>query len=831
MPLAQSGETFATAKDLTFTPAAQTFNGSLTSSSNSFFGRFTLSDRSSVLLNTPASSSLSGEESADIALLDANGAVVSVGGNQQLSANQGALPNYINTVLNPGTYYIRVFASNIQGATNFFSLNYQATAGSTSTAPTPYDIAGNTLATALNFGTLDFVLVNGQPWKNRANYHSVLSGTNTEDYYRFSSGQLNFNLALTGLQSNADVQLVQDANGNGLIDSAEISTAIAISNRSGNSDEAINRILNPGNYLIRVNRVEGTTPYTLSLSTMTVNELLVGQTPFPLVGEIEVGNLGTTPRTYSGTFSEANTLDSYRFDLFDSSTFNLQLTGLTENADVKLYNSSGTLLQSAANFGLVAEQITRSLDAGSYYVQVLPKGVGSYTLNLSSTPILPTSRVSVASDESQGWSEYQPFFSQSSLYGSYQPALSADGRYVAFTSYSSNLVAGDVNGLPDVFVRDRLTGETHGISLGTDGTGGGVSPSISADGRYVAFLSRTSNQIVDSTESADVFVYDRLTGQRRRVNVASDGTRANGATWDAVISANGQFVVFTSYASNLVPGDTNSGTDSLTMSPLGLDVFVHELATGQTSRVSVASNGTQSNNNSSQPAISADGRYITFSSFATNLVAGDTQDNRADVFVHDRVTGQTSLVSAAIDGSFPIGESFAPSISADGRYVSFSSYSSNLVAGDTNNALDVFVRDLTTGQTTRVSVASDGSQSSYPFPNTIGSTDLKVFSTISGDGRYVAFSSPATNLVAGDTNNQTDVFVHDRTTGQTTRVSLGLNGAEANADSVSALYPDSRLSKFAISANGRHIAYTSAATNLVDGDTNNAYDVFVYDRG
>lgn len=828
MPIAQSGETFATAKDLTLTTVSQTFDGSIASTSKSFFGRFTLGSRSSILLNTPTSS-LTGAESADIALLDTNGAIISVGGSQQVSDNQGALPNYINTVLDPGTYYIRVFASNIQGATNFFSLNYQATAGTVAAAPPPYDIAGNTLATALDFGTLDFVQFNGQPWANRGSYRNVLSSTNAEDLYRFrvSSPQLNFNLALTGLQSNADVQLVQDLNSNGLIDPVEISAAIASSNRSGNSDEAINRILSTGDYLIRVNQVEGATPYTLSLSTMTINELIAGQVSVPLVGEIEVGNLGTTPRIYSGTFDATNTLDTYRFALFDSSTFNLQLTGLTENADVKLYNSNGTLLQSAASSGITAEQMTQSLEAGTYYVQVLPRGIGSYTLNLSSTPILPTSRVSVASDESQGWGEHRPFFSSSSMYGSYQPAINADGHFVAFTSYSSNLVTGDVNGLPDVFVRDRLTGETTCISLGADGKpAGGVSPSISADGRFVAFLSRTSNQIVDSTESSDVFVHDRLTGQQRRVSVASDGTPANGVSWDAVISADGGFVVFTSHASNLVSGDTNGSTGNVNP---GLDVFVHELATGQTSRVNVATDGTQANNGSSQPAISADGRYITFSSFATNLVPGDTQEDRADVFVHDRATGQTSLVSAAIDGTFPNGESFAPSISADGRYISFTSYAS-LVAEDTNNTLDVFVRDLVTGQTTRVNVDSNGSQSSS-YPPLLNPTGPAMSSFISADGRYVGFSSRANDLVTGDTNNQTDMFVHDRTTGETTRVSLGLNGAEANADSGRALYPDYRLSKFAISANGRHIAYTSAATNLVDGDTNNAYDVFVYDQG
>jgi len=223
-------------------------------------------------------------------------------------------------------------------------------------------------------------------------------------------------------------------------------------------------------------------------------------------------------------------------------------------------------------------------------------------------------------------------------------------------------------------------------------------------------------------------------------------------------------------------------------------------------RVSVASDGTQGNDNSWDPSISADGRYVAFFSHASNLVPGDT-NGKADVFVHDRVTGQTTRVSVASDGTEGNGYSWFPSISADGRYVAFESIASNLVPGDTNGVSDVFVHDRLTGQTTRVSVASDGTQghSASDHPS------------ISADGRYVAFESFASNLVPGDTNGKRDVFVHDRLTGQTARVSVASDGTQGNGDSI---YPS-------ISADGRYVAFVSGASNLVPGDANGNIDVFI----
>ncbi|NLF49567.1 MAG: hypothetical protein GX577_00375, partial [Leptolinea sp.] len=180
-------------------------------------------------------------------------------------------------------------------------------------------------------------------------------------------------------------------------------------------------------------------------------------------------------------------------------------------------------------------------------------------------------------------------------------------------------------------------------------------------------------------------------------------------------------------------------------------------APGDTTRVSVASDGTQGIGYSQYPSISADGRYVAFHSPAMNLVTGD-MNGFTDVFVHDRTTGATTLLSVASDGTQGTGESMYPSISADGRYVAFHSDASSLVTGDTNSRHDIFVHDRITGITTRVSVASDGTQGNNY------SSDL----SISADGRYVVFQSAASNLVSGDTNSADDVFVHDLTTGTTT---------------------------------------------------------------
>ncbi|MHB8086478.1 MAG: TolB family protein [Dehalococcoidia bacterium] len=385
-------------------------------------------------------------------------------------------------------------------------------------------------------------------------------------------------------------------------------------------------------------------------------------------------------------------------------------------------------------------------------------------------------------------------------YGGYFLNISKDGRYIAFMSNSSNLVTGDTNNKEDIFVHDRITGLMSRVSVDSHGNQGNSYsdfPSISGDGRYVAFDSFASNLVTgDTNDDLDVFVHDCMTGITNRVSVDSNGNQSNSYSNFPSISDDGRYVAFTSKASNLVTGDTN-----------GLeDVFVHDCITGVTSRVSVDSNGNQSNWWIEEPSISGDGRYVAFDSFASNLVTGDT-NNTWDVFVHDCNTGITDRVSVDSKGNQGNGSSERPSINSNGRYVAFQSMASNLDSGDTNSLEDIFVHDLITGVTSRVSVDSSGAQGN----------GRSYDPSISGDGRFIAFHSEASNLVTGDTNGTLDIFVHDRITGVTSRVSVNSNGAEGNGPS----------SEPKTSGDGRFIAFASGASNLVKGDTNGCLDDFV----
>jgi hypothetical protein len=417
-------------------------------------------------------------------------------------------------------------------------------------------------------------------------------------------------------------------------------------------------------------------------------------------------------------------------------------------------------------------------------------------------------RVSVDSAGNQG---------NQALYSSATASISANGRFVAFDSDATNLVSGDTNNKSDIFVRDLLTNTTTRVSVDSAGNQANYDssnlPSMSTDGRFVAFSSIASNLVPgDTNDKFDIFVRDTLTNTTTRVSVDSAGNQANNASTDFSISANGRFVAFISDASNLVPGDTNDATD----------IFVRDTLTNTTTRVSVDSAGNQVNNTSVNPyrpsgvyspSISADGRFVAFSSEVSNLVPGDTNDAN-DIFVQDTLINTTTRVSVDSAGnqSNPGPVSFSnPSISADGRFVAFSSFASNLVPGGTNDANDIFVRDTLTNTTTRVSVDAAGNQANS------GSNDF----SISADGRFVAFSSFASNLVPGDTNDATDIFVRDTLTNTTIRVSVDAVGNQVNSE----CYNPS------ISADGRRIAFDSEASNLVPEDTNDSRDIFVSDIG
>lgn len=413
--------------------------------------------------------------------------------------------------------------------------------------------------------------------------------------------------------------------------------------------------------------------------------------------------------------------------------------------------------------------------------------------------------------------------------GSEAPSISGDGRYVAFQSSASNLVPGDTNGQADIFLHDRKTGETTRVSVdsaGNEGNSWARVPRISADGRYVAFHSSSSNLVSgDTNNSWDVFVHDRKTGETTRVSVDSSGNQANDDSYrNFGISADGRYVAFSSRASNLVANDTNFCVLYPASPGPCPDVFVHDRKTGETTRVSIDSTGNQANEQSFRVTISADGRYVAFHSQASNLVAGDT-NGHADAFVHDRQTGDTTRVSVDSAGNQGNDGSGVSSISSDGRYIGFGSNASNLVLGDTNDWGDAFVHDRKTGETKRVSVNSAGAEGN----------SVSGGSAITADGRYVAFSSGASNLSPTDANGPaSDVFIHELQSGETTLISIDSAGVQGNGSS-----GGGSSGGLAISDDGRYIAFTSYASNLVPGDTDvcgtppstrNCPDIFVHER-
>jgi Tol biopolymer transport system component len=392
-----------------------------------------------------------------------------------------------------------------------------------------------------------------------------------------------------------------------------------------------------------------------------------------------------------------------------------------------------------------------------------------------------TTRVSVSGNHRQG---DRP---------SYTAGISADGRYVAFTSLATNLVGGDTNERQDAFVYDRQTGHTERVSVsssgaqakpGPDPNGGSAAMDMSADARYVLFQSDASNLARgDSNGKNDAFIHDRVTGKTRRIRPAGVGITAG------ALSANGHYAVLNA----------------------GGNIFRYDLRRGRLLRLTASANSW-----SDGGSISADGRYVAFTSNASNLVRGDT-NKLPDVFMRDVRTGRTTRISVTSAGKQGVGKRYsngsnAPTISSDGRFVAFHSDMRNLVAGDTNNAFDIFVHDLVTGKTQRVSVSSAGRQANA---ESLGSASFSL------NARYVAFTSLATNLVANDRNDITDVFIRDLRTHRTQLVSLGMHGQGDDASWVGL--------GAAFTRDSRHLLFASWAANLVPGDTNGVADVFVRD--
>ncbi|WP_298962002.1 Hint domain-containing protein [uncultured Methylobacterium sp.] len=334
-------------------------------------------------------------------------------------------------------------------------------------------------------------------------------------------------------------------------------------------------------------------------------------------------------------------------------------------------------------------------------------------------------------------------------------SLSADGTRIVFASQADNLVPGDTNGEVDIFLKDLVTGAVTRVSTtasGDQANGSSIAPSLSADGTKVAFRSTADNLVAGDTNGArDVFVKDLNTGAVVRASVAADGREGSLGGFNPVLSPDGSKVAFQSYDPNLVAGDTAGD----------LDVFVKNLTTGALTRVS-----TPALEPGSSLTWSSDGSKLAFAATRRDLPPGQSGNN-GNVYVKDLGNGRLDLVSRDAGGRAGNGDSISPSFSADGTKIAFASNATSFVAGDTNNRADVFVKNLSTGSNTRASIAGDGTQSNG------GS----VSPVLSPDGTKVAFSSDASNLVPGDTNGHTDVFVKDLTTGAITR----LPGTETSA--------------------------------------------------
>lgn len=374
------------------------------------------------------------------------------------------------------------------------------------------------------------------------------------------------------------------------------------------------------------------------------------------------------------------------------------------------------------------------------------------------------------------------------------------GRYVVFSSQATNLVDNDTNNATDIFVKDTENGTIERVSVSSDGTqGDGDSnwPSISSDGKYVCFHSDATNLVTgDNNSSKDVFVHNRETGETICVSLNSSNETANGSSLNGKISYDGKYVAFHSNASD-IHADANSFHQ----------IYRYDMSSKTLILVSKNTGGTgAADAHCYYPFISQDGRFIAYQSAATNLVTGDG-NGLQDVFLYDADSGTNERVSIATDDTEGNAASSRGVPSMDGRYVSFYSEATNLVSGDTNGNLDVFLRDRQLNTTIRVSKSSGGDE---------GNDDSRTNWT-SPDGAYVFFESTATNLISGDTNGFSDIFIYDVGAGQVIDVVTKSTNGLGNGDSYQ---PH-------CNSDGSIVSFSSKADNLVDNDNDGNEDAFV----
>jgi Bacterial Ig domain/WD40-like Beta Propeller Repeat len=390
------------------------------------------------------------------------------------------------------------------------------------------------------------------------------------------------------------------------------------------------------------------------------------------------------------------------------------------------------------------------------------------------------------------------------------PSLTPDGTKVAFVSGATNLDASDMDLIPDIYVKDLVTGLIALASTSTGGVeknnGGSGHPSLSADGTRVAFDSAADNLVPEDTNFApDIFVKDLVTNETTLVSVSQAGVRGNLSSTAPAVSADGTKVAFES-------GSTTWGTDQLA------DIYVKDLLSGELTLVSISDLGVSGNSDSFHPAISADGTKVAFESTASNWDPADG-DGDLDIYVKDLTTGELTLASTSTTGTsgnddsyFVAGPAYNEAaypdpLSADGTTVAFSSNATDLDPDDTDPSLDIFVKDLASGVLTLASTSDAGDQAN-------GASELP---SLSSDGTKVTFSSQASNLDCLDIDRRSDVYVKDLLTGDITLLSITASGQKGNDTS----------SDSAISSDGSRVAFISAADNLDPSDTDGFFDIYV----
>ncbi|WP_344030459.1 hypothetical protein [Streptomyces luteireticuli] len=395
-------------------------------------------------------------------------------------------------------------------------------------------------------------------------------------------------------------------------------------------------------------------------------------------------------------------------------------------------------------------------------------------------------RVSVAADGTQGNGS------------SYEPAITADGRYAAFRSRARNLVPGAPNAV-NLYLKDLRTGAVERANVANDGDPDVrwvYTFSVSATGQYVAFSSNAVENGPGHVTDQHIYVRDRLTGRTEPLLGAEN---RKGRATSPAISGDGRYVAFASDRTDLVPGG----------GPRQWDVYVRDLRKHTTRRVSVASDGSRANQLSHFPVISADGRRIGFASLADNLGAARVHSwPESSFYVHDLRTGRTRPAAATRDGKAAV-TVLASSLSPDGRYAAFTTATPGIVPGPDHGVgvWDCYVKDLRTGSTRRVSLARDGSL-------TDGNCSDPVMSP---DGRRVFFTSDAKDIVPGGSNGWRGIFVKDLRTGAVERLDVSADGAQGNGGSGS----------ITVDRSGRRVLFDSWADDLVPGDTNDTGDVFL----